>query len=729
MSVLLDRFGDAQCPPDYELVEDEVTFLAIADRPGKWFIRGAHLCKWAESICSSRGVQVREAFSPLRRLRDVVPALNEQQAVELADRLRSRHADLIHVDTPQEVAELLYGTTWRNWRPSLEHAAEWLLWLEQQRLSEAETVLMNTLVEQWQQEAHTELAVLYQANNADAAQEVLEAWLGIADHPGWPQAPEFPLDIPAHWLSRASEAWRMRLVETAGMALDDLLRRKLSQPLRQLLAETAFKYFEENPQHLHERWLKALSPHLSSAQGAQLRKRLRPPEPSDVPESPEHVLSWFRKEYLPFRQWQHLNNDQQALVRVGQLARQFAEWYLGFYSSAVIKVSEYLGISRTAAIQRRYAHSVALLIILDGLHQLDAHHLLNKVLRKTGRLTKREQDLIFAPLPTITSFAKQVLLKGVLPIDCVDAPLLGEDISESKSPVKRLANARPGDVFIWRIQEPDHTYHDKNHSEMLEHEIEGQLEAVAQKIVEVVQQVPPTIPLHLLLTTDHGRLLGVSRRCLAVPPGMQAHGRAAWGPSGRVFPAAGFIIDEKVAFLYGERFGLPEDVAIILDESAFRTNDGKQGQERYAHGGIFPEEVIIPWIVLARDFIPQQAAEIPRLRIEASGKGVARQQSTLTIRVHNANEIPLVLGQVTLHYGPESDPVIWSLGVELPALTRWERTLELGPWPNPDAAKKASASAQVIWPTGECVEIQMPITLESEVLYRQDLSVLDDLGL
>lgn len=379
-------------------------------------------------------------------------------------------------------------------------------------------------------------------------------------------------------------------------------------------------------------------------------------------------------------------------------------------------------------IRQRHAHSVVLLIVLDGLHLLDAHQLLNKVLGKTGRLTKREHSAVFAPLPTITRFAKEALLKGVLPIHCANAPWLGQDISESKSPARRLANAQPGDLFIWRIQEPDHTYHDKNYSEMLEHEIEGQLEAVAQKIVEVTHQVPSTIPLHILLTTDHGRLLGVSKRCVDVPPGMQAHGRAAWGPSGQSFPGAGFIIDENVAFLYGERFGLAEDVAIVLDESAFRTNDGKQGQERFAHGGLFPEEVIIPWIVLIRDFVAEQAVEIPLLRLEASGKGVARQKGTLTIRIHNANEIPLMLSQVTIQYGPESEPVICPLNVELPALTRWEKTLELDLWPTSEAAEKTSARAQLLWPAGRFIEIPLPITLQSEELYRRDFS-LDDFGM
>jgi len=172
---------------------------------------------------------------------------------------------------------------------------------------------------------------------------------------------------------------------------------------------------------------------------------------------------------------------------------------------------------------------------------------------------------------------------------------------------------------------------------------------VASKIADVTDHLSDKIPLHVILTTDHGRLLGTSPRCVPVPAGMHAHGRAAWGRTPQDFPASGYMVDGNMAYLYGERFGLSEDVAIILDESAFLTNDGRQGAERYAHGGLFPEEVIIPWIELERDVVPTQEVGAG-IQVRITGKGRAGQPGVLDIEIANANEIPLVLSSVYLSF-------------------------------------------------------------------------------
>jgi hypothetical protein len=52
---------------------------------------------------------------------------------------------------------------------------------------------------------------------------------------------------------------------------------------------------------------------------------------------------------------------------------------------------------------------------------------------------------------------------------------------------------------------------------MLKKEIEGQLSTTAQKIVEVANSIPTAVPLIIIVTTGHGRFLGVSKRNVDVP--------------------------------------------------------------------------------------------------------------------------------------------------------------------------------------------------------------------
>jgi len=116
-----------------------------------------------------------------------------------------------------------------------------------------------------------------------------------------------------------------------------------------------------------------------------------------------------------------------------------------------------------------------------------------EVLLKTSvpqRLELTQNNFCFAPLPTVTDFAKGALVRGVQPTFMKEFELLGFDVSEQQTPVPQLLKSKPGDLLIWRIQDPDRTYHTKNKSSMLKKEIEGQLSTIAQKIVDVANSIP-----------------------------------------------------------------------------------------------------------------------------------------------------------------------------------------------------------------------------------------------
>jgi hypothetical protein len=172
-----------------------------------------------------------------------------------------------------------------------------------------------------------------------------------------------------------------------------------------------------------------------------------------VPDTPQDVLVWFTQQYLPFREWQELTDNQGALHHVLGLAQCFAEWYLSFYPRASVSSdgSAFLSFLKTGALRQRRTRFVTLLVVLDGLHQTDARHLLQALREKAKRLTVRQDGLAFAAIPTITQFAKEALVKGVLPKDSAEVALLGEDVSERHSPLERLQAGQPGDLFIWRI--------------------------------------------------------------------------------------------------------------------------------------------------------------------------------------------------------------------------------------------------------------------------------------
>lgn len=724
---LLDRNRDVRVPEGYTVIDSEVAFLAHAVDNGRWLIRGSRLCEWAETFLAGRKISWQEALSPSREIQEAVPSLSSEQTAELFARLEARFDALLRPLTAPTLAHALYPHYLWQAQPSLDHAAQWLLWLDQSRLTDAERCLIHAIQQRWLLECPDELREFYAVDGPEAARRVLEEWLGLTpEMRGYPEL--FPAEVPSHWRERATDAWRSRLIETQGTFVASLLERPLSPTLRQVAGEVAHSYFVHNPEHLTEEYLNRLAKVVSGTQWEQLRQLLPPPEPSEMPSSVADIHIWFREEYLPFREWQRITGNAGAHQRLLGVARSFAEWYLDFFPRAAVSDdSPPLSFVSARALRQKKTRFVNLLVVLDGLHQMDAQRLLAALQSKTTRLTLRRDELVFAPIPTITQFAKEALVKGVLPRNSAEVPPLGVDISESKSPLKKLEAGKPGDVFIWHIQQPDRTYHSRNSYESLWDEVSGQLNTVAGKIADIVNQLPEEIVLRVILTSDHGRLLGTSQRSVPVPPGMQAHGRAAWGHTQLAYPASGYVLDGNVAYLFGERFGLAEDVAIVLDESAFLTNDGKQGAERYAHGGLFPEEVLVPWIELERDAVPIQESS-PRIFISITGKGRARQPGNLNIKVINNYETALVLSSLCLSIGKERRPESLELESEIPPLKESLYKVELTSWPSGDEVQHIAASVTLRWPNGQYIDVLAAVDIESEELYRRSIS-LDDLDL
>lgn len=280
----------------------------------------------------------------------------------------------------------------------------------------------------------------------------------------------------------------------------------------------------------------------------------------------------------------------------------------------------------------------------------------------------------------------------------------------------------PAELDHWRIQEPDHTYHQKNSASTLLQEIEGQLFTVTQKIKELVEKLPAGVPLRVILTSDHGRLLAKSERNLDVPAGMSSHGRAALGQTNQTFPPSGYIRANHTLYLHAKRFGLPQNAAIAHNEDTFRTNDGKTGTERYPHGGLYPEEVIIPWLELIRD------QTLPQLTITLTGTGPAGQTGQLSLQLRNLENIPLTIATLTLTINHQT--TYFPIHQTLAPYSEQTLSLSHAPWPYPTQTSQATAQLTLQLPNNH----QYQLTIENPKLtsiemYQRQEDILGDLDL
>ena len=724
MQAILDRNADAILPSGYLIVETEVDFLRYADGTKSLLVRGADLCDWAEMFYRSREIPYQEGRSPIRELTLACPILSNEQATELYNLLGVQYNTISRPVTIRSVLQTLYPQ--RMWIdiPSVEHGATWLVWLIMQPLPASLQPMLTFIATQWQEQTSGPEAILYQVTDTDGAMQVLLAWLGINDSKECEAFGEFSGEIPPSLVEKARVNWKHELITTHGQFIKQILARQAPQRLKFLATELATEYFVKHPADLTVELYRSMATHLNRSQQRELSRFIAPSAPTIMPNEPSTVQEWYRTSYLPYRLWQEQYGNDAAQQLVQSAANEFALWYLEQYPKGLVggSLTSHISFNRSGKLASQCDTYVTLLVVLDGLHVSDSQYLLQAIQRVTIRLTMAQDSLVFAPLPTITEFCKDALMKGILPAQAPQYEPLGKILPEKRSPVELLQNAKPGQLYLWRIQEPDATYHNRNSYQTLQRDVESQLDGIANKIADIVNAIVQGVMLRIVITTDHGRLLANSQRVLPVPTGMEPHGRTAYGEHERIFPASGYAVEEEIVYLHRDRFGLPTDVAIALTEKAFLTKDGKTGTELYAHGGLYPEEVIIPWLVFIRDL------QAPEILISLSGKGRAKTRGRIHLRVRNLSEMQVKIVSITLQ--PTVGPVNKILvRLDCPPTYESEFSLECEIWPTQQEVQGMSSQIELQLPGERELRVTADVALESEEMYTKNQSILEGLDL
>ncbi len=722
--ILLDRNRDAIPPDGYLIIDSEMEFLNKAVSGLPLFIRGKRLCDWAQNFYNGRRIEYQEASSLVNILVETFPGLTNEQADFIVKYLEGKTLPMNRVTACLVLCTCFPIPLWDG-IPCKRHAAEWLLWLDEVEPVNAFQPILKVITNDWKQ-IDPELSELYNVYDAQSARDLLIKWLGVCINPFIEKFGLFPIsNISEKWIETLEKSWRKEIVKTDGEFLSNFLKLPTSWQFKQLVAVATLDYFEKHTdsKQLTTDLYDQIARFVSGTESIRLSAIKPVPLPNDMPFEPENVLSWFKNEYLPYREWQTSTNAEAAYSHVLELGLRFAKWYLDFYPKALTS-KKYLSFFKSKNLKEQDATHVNLLIILDGLHALDAKYLMAALLKSNGtqRLVMTENSFCFAPLPTVTDFAKGALIHGVQPTLMKEFDLLGEDVSEQQTPIPKLQTARPGSLFIWRIQDPDRTYHTKNKSSMLKKDVEGELSTIAQKIMEIAEKVASNIPLRIIITTDHGRFLGTSMRTVAIPEGMEAHGRAAWGKTKIIFDKSGYKIDGEVVYLSKDRFGLlSDDAVVILTDHAFHHNSYKK--EICTHGGLFPEEVVIPWMTFERNITT------PELDFTISGEGRANQPGKFKLTVINPSSLTVSIFKLSLFFSTEKD-FTFDLSLDVAGLEKKELEFSVPTWPSSEQVSLGKSLIMVRLPSGEEYSITPSLVgIKVTELYTRDKSLLEGLDL
>ena len=524
----------------------------------------------------------------------------------------------------------------------------------------------------------------------------------------WPVPPRTLLEGTLK--KRQEEEFIKQAVDTFTDSFSELLNLSPNKELLKIAAQSCADVLLKNPEEVTLERLQRLKKYLQHDMVLKLNCLLEPEDPGLPIWKFDQLKDWFTEKYLPYREWTYqLGNISNATKYV---ATEFARKYLDYYISARVggEGSEHLAWAKSARLRDSGQDFVSLLVVLDGLAYPDAQRLKEQIENETDQLFLNSQSIALGPLPTVTEFAKPAVSNGLLPSDAIKATTKTYNSPDAVG--KALVAAVPGDVLVWTLLEPDRTYHFRADAgpENVRLEADVQLSTIVKFIISLVEKAPKEQRLRIVITTDHGRLLMNTERTQAIPSGMKAHGRAAWGSSDVVIDKSGYLIDEDVIYLDPIRFGLPKGqvYAVIASDQAFLTTDGRKGSEPFPHGGLSPEEVLIPWFEFTQGYPPI------RLDVELSGKGEEGKQVTGVLSVRNSSDVTIKVTSLTSKIG-----LTCPIEVEVGPLKKRDIDVKFPKWPSKLELDGLLMDLNYVLPDGQPVKHEFKPKLEAESIYEK----------
>jgi hypothetical protein len=696
-------------PSGWHLVETEVEFFKLALCEEPLFIAGAAYA-WAKRFYEARAIRFEVIRRAEEELAELIPRLTPEIATALLGRLGGTFDGFSRPLQLEDLADGLWPEGF--WRDPLTagHAANWAMWWLESHPDPAEQALLQALAKHYKANSAVREASAYELGDAEAAFAFLRRWLEQPPE-GWEA---FPVVLAPALQRRLREAYRALAVQEKGGLFVRLQRLGADRSALRLAAEASAGYFAEHPDEFGTQDLRSLKPFVSPELHRRLEAILPAPSPRPLPEKTEDWHCWFTEEYLPFRSKRPADDAE-----VSRIARDFAPIYLERYAAALMASGDrqHLSFAKTQTLADPGV--LSLLVVLDGLSYLDICALWRNLEQEDAaqRLTLGRASLAFAPVPSITEVAKRALVTGSRPDDAVGRPPIGSEYSKDDEARAALQSAPDGAVVVWSILDTDSVYHRAQSGRVGDRNAEGVLLSVAKRMLDLVVSVPETRHLQIVITTDHGRILSSSERTVRAPEGMRPHGRAALGAANRAFPEGGVIVEGDLALLSAARFGLIEDAAVLLTDASFLTSDGRGGNEYQPHGGLYPEEVLIPYWVLQRD----ARLALPIAVLE--GAAQAGKAGTLRLSVDNPNTLMLRLVALELQFGAN---VVRELQRDVEPMSSLTLEIPFGPWPT--QAQLENASAKLVFRTPSGVERQAAVCLNlaSKEMYVQP-DILKDL--
>ena len=636
-SVVLDPTGLYPVPKDYTSIATEREWIEFFGRKNcNYWVKGKRICDWTREWLRVRSLTdtiIEEKKNPRSHLEALLapvlipPDLNDSKILALVTKLESYRQD-------NPIAYLLSEVTNNNlWfeKPSIDHLAHWL---------SIQVPKEDRLLEQaWQhliKEQTRELADYYQTKNKLS---LLKSWLGLTDS-SVKNIDPFPHNIPAFLVQEFKQFWEKQILKTKGKVLDTLTTNQQAGMTE--ITSYAHKILTEQPGWITKQRISKLSAYLTSQQRNDLNKLQQPsiPQPLNIDAEPHEALKWATESYLPFRLWEIVINRSPTTKRLSDnIANSFVEWIVKHYPDLKLDPvpNSILNYSVASLVQELCKKSPVLWVVVDGLGWLDHQELLAILTEKNSMAVETALSPRFSILPTKTEYAKWSLYTQLLPNDPTwkdDAGKgfpkmgMGERYTDNKRPqLYEALQLQKHQLYCWDSDELDRLYHqERDWQNLYQVQRPHTLEKIAKEIEYCLAQFPHPEQLRIVISSDHGQMIGEIEQLTQCPEGIITKGRMGIGKTD----------DARFVVLEAGRFGLPHDLSIVKGAACSKAfSRTTEGEVIGTHGGLFPEEVVIGVSVL-RQFVERYP-----VIVFCQGEGKARQPGHLAVTIDNPNKVPL----------------------------------------------------------------------------------------
>ncbi|MCB9093206.1 MAG: PglZ domain-containing protein [Halobacteriovoraceae bacterium] len=386
---------------------------------------------------------------------------------------------------------------------------------------------------------------------------------------------------------------------------------------------------------------------------SMLRELIPPASPSEptFDATVDEMLEWAISSYLPFYEWAERNNkltEFPALVNYGDI---FSQWLFHHFDELRTNRGPLLSYFIPNNFKGFASNDkIRLVLVIDNLGWINRKFLIRAF--GAQNLSLQSSGTYLAMLPSVTEISKKCLLSGEIAYNDIDERSYSQILEKGgwlniagikfqyvpkMGDLFRMAEIKPGTYFV-NYLEIDELLHKSEDKIGFSHRlgIESQINNLVENLISFLKKNGAIEGAEIHIISDHGST-------------KVDHQNANYLPTDLTKGSGVVQKSERYAMFSDERFSdIPENLredCFFLDRTDFglpnhtlcarRTNRFKEGKDQsWVHGGLLPEEVIIPHLVFSKVSLSIEPLQITPLRSTFRYK-----KEVVEIEVANPNEI------------------------------------------------------------------------------------------